>query len=301
MSKEKKILLVIVCVLLVSLAVFEIYRVYLNRAPKFFEYKIENSGITVKLPLNWKNEFYVNEVLENKYRFINFITKTENGEADLYRYIMTSEEHWNKDKHDDINESVIAKANGNVLAFGKYENNDLEKTALDMINDLDFIKKNSFINTDYKYRTVNIFLLPKDLSNDCTAMISSSRVIDHRVDYEMAAMEELFKGVSEAEKIEGYSSIFPDGQDIYLRGIKIENGTAYLNFKDIRNIIPSVSASCGSTAFVSQIEKTLKQFANIKKVIFAIDGSPKTFYDWIQIGCQDENICNEKPFKSINK
>jgi hypothetical protein len=47
------------------------------------------------------------------------------------------------------------------------------------------------------------------------------------------------------------------------------------------------------------VETTLKQFPTVDKVIFAIDGKPVTFYEWMQIGCYEENnFCDETPFKT---
>jgi hypothetical protein len=69
---------------------------------------------------------------------------------------------------------------------------------------------------------------------------------------------------------------------------------------DIRQVIPNVSASCGSAEFLAEIETTLKQFPTVNKVIIAIDSKPSIFYEWIQIGCAKENdFCNETPFLKL--
>jgi hypothetical protein len=43
---------------------------------------------------------------------------------------------------------------------------------------------------------------------------------------------------------------------------------------------------------------TLKQFSSIEKVVFAIEGNPTTFYEWLQLSCNAEsNNCDAKPFQ----
>ena len=116
-----------------------------------------------------------------------------------------------------------------------------------------------------------------------------------------AALEELFKGPSEEEKTQGYISWFSKTTKDILKSVKIENNTAYVDLKDIRQIIPNASSSCGSAEFLAEVETTLKQFPVVNKVIMAIEAKPSTFYEWIQIGCAKENdFCDESPFKASN-
>jgi hypothetical protein len=81
---------------------------------------------------------------------------------------------------------------------------------------------------------------------------------------------------------------FQDNTANTLISFRIQNQTAYINLKDLRQIIPNASASCGSAAFFSEVEATVKQFGTVKRIIFALDSSPKDFYEWMQIGCSDE-------------
>ncbi len=114
------------------------------------------------------------------------------------------------------------------------------------------------------------------------------------------ALQELVKGPTSEEKSQGYISWFSDKTRDIIKNVKTENETAYVNLSDIRELIPNASASCGSTEFIAEIENTLKQFPNIKKVIFAIDKQPTLFYEWIQIGCNPDNDnCNKEPFSLI--
>lgn len=62
-----------------------------------------------------------------------------------------------------------------------------------------------------------------------------------------------------------------------LKRVFIKNGVAYLDWKDIRQLIPGASSSCGSASFLMPIEATLKQFPGVTKVIHAIEGKPAVF------------------------
>ncbi len=74
-----------------------------------------------------------------------------------------------------------------------------------------------------------------------------------------AALKELFKGPTEEEKSQGYTSWFSKKQDI-LKSVKVKNGTAYVNLKDLRPMIPNASTSCGSAEFFAEVETTPQQF-----------------------------------------
>jgi len=148
--------------------------------------------------------------------------------------------------------------------------------------------------------TVKVFFSNSQLDPEfsCNKVFPVERETSQTLGVAKAALEELFKGPTEEEKSQGYVSWFSDTTKDILESVKIENNTAYVNLKDIRQIIPNVSTSCGSAEFLAEVETTLKQFPNVNRVIIAIDGKPSTFYEWIQIGCAKENdFCDEAPFK----
>lgn len=114
-----------------------------------------------------------------------------------------------------------------------------------------------------------------------------------------AALRELFKGPTEEEKADGLDSVFsPVTKDILL-SIKIRKGAAYVNYKkEIIEKLGSATTSCGGLSHISSVERTLRQFRKIKKVFFAIEGSPKDYYDWTQAGeCPKElKNCSNRNF-----
>ena len=151
-----------------------------------------------------------------------------------------------------------------------------------------------------KKMTLRIFFNNTELNKetDCAKVYPVNRQVAKTTAVAKAALNELFAGPTTAEKAEGYSSFFSSATKNILKSVKIVNEIAYLNLTDIRPIIPNASASCGSAQFLAEVETTLKQFPTVKKVIFAINGEPQTFYDWIQIGCSSENNhCDPTPFK----
>lgn len=120
-------------------------------------------------------------------------------------------------------------------------------------------------------------------SIDCNKVYSVERIIEPGLDIQRAALNELFKGPNLSEKKQGYTSWFSDKTKNILKDLRIENGVAYVDLIDVRNIIPNASASCGSAEFLAEMENTLKQFPLITKVIFSIEGNQATFYEWLQL------------------
>ncbi len=137
-------------------------------------------------------------------------------------------------------------------------------------------------------------------TDDCGKVFVVTRSIIKTKAVAKAALQELFKGVTDNEKAKNYESVFSAESSSILKNLNISKGSAFVNFNSsIEQSVSSASANCARDTFFSQIEKTLKQFPNIRKVFYAIDGKPADFYDWIRIGeCPKElGKCNGKNFK----
>lgn len=133
---------------------------------------------------------------------------------------------------------------------------------------------------------------------DCSLVFPVDREVSKTLAVGQASLEELFKGPTLEEKKLGYTSFFSDATKNILKSIKIIDKVVYVDLKDVRFIIPNASSSCGSAQFLAEMTNTLKQFSSIEKVVFAIDGSPTIFYEWLQLGCSVENNdCDAKPFQ----
>jgi len=136
---------------------------------------------------------------------------------------------------------------------------------------------------------------------DCNLVFPSLRSVSGVGPITEFALRELFKGPTEAERAAGYSSWFSSTTQNILLGLGLADGTAYVNLRDIRTLLPNVSASCGSAEFLAEINSTLQQFSEINKVIIALNGQPADFYEWVQIGCTAENnFCETEPFQELN-
>lgn len=103
--------------------------------------------------------------------------------------------------------------------------------------------------------------------NACTDVYESVRIIEKTDGIARAAIEELLKGVNGIETDMGFFSNIPEG--VVLRDIKIENGTAYVDFNDALN----VGGSCRGAAIRAQIEKTLTQFPTVSDVVISVNGN----------------------------
>jgi spore germination protein GerM len=134
---------------------------------------------------------------------------------------------------------------------------------------------------------------------DCGKVEATTRAIPKTKASARAALEELFKGVTPEEEAKGFTSLPAAETKGILKSIRIKNGAAYVNFNPVvYRQTGTATTSCGGSYFFSSVEKTLQQFTTIKKVFYAIDGSPKDFYDWVQVGeCPKElKNCSNKNF-----
>jgi hypothetical protein len=112
-----------------------------------------------------------------------------------------------------------------------------------------------------------------------------------------AALEALLRGPTPAERSRGYRSFFSVRTAGLLKRLKIKDGVAYVDLHDRRQELTGATSSCGSAEFLTQIQRTLGQFPTIERIIFAIEGQPRTFYDWMELECDQTNDnCNPGPF-----
>ncbi len=133
---------------------------------------------------------------------------------------------------------------------------------------------------------------------DCNKVHAVERTIPKTQAVAKAALEELFRGVTPDESSKGFVSFSPEETKGILKSVKIKNKAAYINFnKAVYEQMGTATTSCGSGFFAS-VEETLFQFPTIKKVFYAIEGSPRDFYEWVQVGeCSPElRNCSGKDF-----
>ncbi|MHB1005265.1 MAG: Gmad2 immunoglobulin-like domain-containing protein [Chloroflexota bacterium] len=83
-----------------------------------------------------------------------------------------------------------------------------------------------------------------------------------------ASLQELLKGPSADDKKAGLDTAIPSG--VTLKGLRIENGTAYADFD--QKLQQGVSGSVRTMSIRRQITMTLQQFSTVQKVVISIDG-----------------------------
>ena len=96
------------------------------------------------------------------------------------------------------------------------------------------------------------------------------------------AMRALLRGPTASERRRGYGGWFSSRTAGMLRGVRLSNGVASIDFRDFRRIIPGASASCGSALLLAQLDRTATQFPTVRRAIYSFNGSRKAFYEWIQ-------------------
>jgi len=108
----------------------------------------------------------------------------------------------------------------------------------------------------------------KEVDNSCTNLSSIEREINKTEGIARATIEELLKGLTVAEKQEGYFSGINEG--VKINSLTIIDGTARIDFNEA--LEKGIGGSCQVLAIRQQIIQTLMQFSSIKKVIISIDG-----------------------------
>jgi hypothetical protein len=102
----------------------------------------------------------------------------------------------------------------------------------------------------------------------CNKVFAVERQVPKTEAVARAALEELLKGPTQAEKDQSYFTSINSG--VKIQSLKIENGTAYVDFDS--QLEYQVGGSCKVSAIRAEITETLKQFSTVKNVIISIDG-----------------------------
>jgi spore germination protein GerM len=97
------------------------------------------------------------------------------------------------------------------------------------------------------------------------------------------AMNALLKGPSAAEEKDGATSLFSHRTAGMINSVRVSDGTAFVDFDDLRRIIPGASSSCGSASLLAELNRTAKQFPTVDRTIYSFEGSVNAFYGWLQM------------------
>ena len=130
--------------------------------------------------------------------------------------------------------------------------------------------------------TFDVYLLPAEIGDDCSAVISSER--EARVDGEVGdALAQLLAGPTAEEQAQGLDSWFSKETEGMLNSVVIEDGVAEVDFADFSGIIPNASTSCGSASLLAQLDNTVLQFPEVDEVVYSFDDDRAAFYEWLQL------------------
>lgn len=106
----------------------------------------------------------------------------------------------------------------------------------------------------------------------CNKVFAVERTIPKTTAIARAAIEELLKGPTAAERLQGYFTSINPG--VKIQSLVIENEVAKIDFDE--QLQNQVGGSCRVSAIRSEITETLKQFPTIKSVIISINGETET-------------------------
>ncbi len=118
--------------------------------------------------------------------------------------------------------------------------------------------------------TVKIFFNNNQLDPEfsCNKVFPVARAVAKTQASARAALEELLKGVTAAEKEEGFFTNINQG--VKIQKLVIENEVAKVDFNE--ELERAVGGSCRAAAIRAQITQTLKQFPTVNKIIISING-----------------------------
>jgi hypothetical protein len=128
---------------------------------------------------------------------------------------------------------------------------------------------------------VNVFFARGAPGRDCDRVTPVRRTVVFPA-LLRGALTELLAGPTAAERARGYGGWFSARTAGRLRSVRIERGVAYVDFRDLRRLIPNASSSCGSALLLAQLDRTATQFRTVRRAVYSFDGSRRAFSEWLQ-------------------
>ena len=119
-------------------------------------------------------------------------------------------------------------------------------------------------------------------SQRCDAVVAVDRLVrPPRVLH--GTMAALLREPTQRERSAGVFSWFSAKTAGLLRGVRVSEGVAHVDFRNFSRIIPNASTSCGGTALLAQLNRTAARFPSVRRAIYSCDGSRAAFYQWLQL------------------
>ena len=101
------------------------------------------------------------------------------------------------------------------------------------------------------------------------------------------ALGELLVGPTAQESAAGFTSLFGPPTAGALLDVVVVDGIARVSFRDLRQIIPNASSSCGSAALLAALDATLAQLPGIRGARYSFGGDEAAFDEWLQLAPPD--------------
>lgn len=125
-------------------------------------------------------------------------------------------------------------------------------------------------NQGEEFLTIKVYFNNSQMDPEfsCNKVFPVERKIIKTQAVARAALEELFKGPTDAEKEAGFFTSINPG--VKIQSLKIENYLAKIDFDEQLEF--QVGGSCKVAAIRAEITQTLKQFPTVKDVLISING-----------------------------
>lgn len=101
-----------------------------------------------------------------------------------------------------------------------------------------------------------------------------------------AALSELVRGPTAAERSAGLTSWFSDSTAGALDRVDQEGGLLVVDFRGLDGLIPGAGSSAGSARLLASLDSTVFQFPSVDAVEYRLDGSCDAFWAWLQRECE---------------
>lgn len=102
-----------------------------------------------------------------------------------------------------------------------------------------------------------------------------------------AALAAQLRGPSRADSVGALSSFFSeDATGDALRSVRLVDGRAIVDFRELGDRIPGASSSAGSRELLDQLNATVLQFGSVRSVEYRMEGSCDRFWNWLQRPCR---------------
>lgn len=100
----------------------------------------------------------------------------------------------------------------------------------------------------------------------------------------VAALRQLVRGPTAAERAAGIHSWFSSATEGVIRSVAVQQGRAVIDFEDLRDLIPNASTSAGSAMLLRELNTTVFEDPSVQEIEYRMEGSCEQFWEWLQYG-----------------